>query len=167
MNRADVRTRGALADERPSVAPERWSVSLIVAGATLAVASLVAFLIPRPALRRIPTSVAVIACRDDETVHAATVSSLTSVSRRPALVSVCLKKCSRTLGLVEAAKSFAVSLLASDQEEVAKRFAEVGRSAGPAQFAGAPHYLSAFGPTTACTTRGAATSVKPDRRGKR
>ena len=110
----------------------------------------------RALLRSVPTAVAVIACRADEGVHATTVSSLTSVSRRPALVSVCLENRSRTLGLVEAAKSFAISLLASDQEEVAKRFAELGRSAGPAQFAGVPHHLSAFGPVieTAAATLG-------------
>ena len=100
----------------------------------------------RAVLRRVPTAVAVIACRGDETVHATTVSSLTSVSRTPALVSVCLENGSRTLGLVKTAKSFALSLLASDQEEVADRFAELERSTGPAQFSGIPHHLSAFGP---------------------
>jgi flavin reductase (DIM6/NTAB) family NADH-FMN oxidoreductase RutF len=47
---------------------------------------------------------------------------------------------------VEAAKSFAVSLLAADQEDVAKRFAAKERATGRAQFAGVPHHLSAFGP---------------------
>jgi flavin reductase (DIM6/NTAB) family NADH-FMN oxidoreductase RutF len=73
-------------------------------------------------------------------------SSITSVSRRPALISVCLANRSRTLGLVEAARSFALSLLAADQEDVAKRFAAKERATGRAQFAGVPHHLSAFGP---------------------
>lgn len=45
LDRADVKTRAALAAERPPVEPERWSVALVIAGATLALASLLAFFI--------------------------------------------------------------------------------------------------------------------------
>src|SRR5262249_51724661 len=58
----------------------------------------------RAALRRIPTGVAVLAARGNGTVHATTVSSITSVSREPALVSVCLANDSRAFGLVHDAK---------------------------------------------------------------
>jgi hypothetical protein len=43
LDRTDVRTRATLAAEHPPVEPERWSVALIVAGATLGMASLLAF----------------------------------------------------------------------------------------------------------------------------
>jgi flavin reductase (DIM6/NTAB) family NADH-FMN oxidoreductase RutF len=97
-------------------------------------------------LRRIPTAVAVLATRVDRTVHATTVSSITSVSRDPALVSVCLANGSRTLELVSHADSFTLSVLASDQAEIAMRFASRTRQPGAAQFAGVPHHMTAFGP---------------------
>lgn len=96
-------------------------------------------------LRAIPTSVAVLAIRSTETVHATTVSSLTSVSLRPPLVSVCLSNGSRTLELVSDAKAFALSVLASDQDPVASRFAD-SRPPGAAQFSGLPHHMEPFGP---------------------
>lgn len=97
-------------------------------------------------LRRIPTAVAVLATRVDHSVHATTVSSITSVSRDPALVSVCLRNGSRTLELLHHAESFSLSVLASDQGEIADRFADTGRPEGAAQFAGVAHHMSAFGP---------------------
>ena len=97
-------------------------------------------------LRRLPSAVAVLATRAGQTVHATTVGSATSVSRRPPLVSVCLANESRTLALVREAGTFALSFLAADQAELAERFADSGRPAGAAQFAGVPHRLNRFGP---------------------
>jgi flavin reductase (DIM6/NTAB) family NADH-FMN oxidoreductase RutF len=97
-------------------------------------------------LRGLPAAVAVLATRAQGTVHATTVSSVTPVSRAPALVSVCLRNGSRTLELVRDASTFALSVLASDQREVAAHFAARERPADRAQFAGVRHHLSAFGP---------------------
>ena len=97
-------------------------------------------------LRAIPTAVAVLAVRTPDTVHATTVSSLTSVSREPALVGLCLADDSRALELVRTSRAFAVSVLASNQEEVAERFSAPDRPTGAAQFVGLPHHLNAFGP---------------------
>jgi flavin reductase (DIM6/NTAB) family NADH-FMN oxidoreductase RutF len=97
-------------------------------------------------LRGIPTAVAILAVRTSDTVHATTVSSLTSVSREPALVSVCLADGSRALELVRAAGAFALSLLAADQDDVAEQFADPSRPAGAAQFGEVHHRLDAFGP---------------------
>jgi flavin reductase (DIM6/NTAB) family NADH-FMN oxidoreductase RutF len=51
------------------------------------------------------------------------VTSFTSVSLDPPLVLVCIDRSSATHGIVLAAGSFTVSVLASDQQAVAGRFA--------------------------------------------
>jgi flavin reductase (DIM6/NTAB) family NADH-FMN oxidoreductase RutF len=100
----------------------------------------------RPAFRRIPTTIAVLATGIGHEVHATTVGSLACVSRESALVSVCLGNESRTLDLLRHADGFTVSILASGQEWVAARFADGRRPAGSAQFAGVPHRMGRFGP---------------------
>ncbi|HLX18954.1 MAG TPA: flavin reductase family protein [Gaiellaceae bacterium] len=97
-------------------------------------------------MRHVPVPVAVLATRAQGTVHAATISSLVSVSREPALISVCLATDSRTLELVRSAGVFTVSVLASDQEALADRFANPDRPPGAAQFAGVPHAMQQHGP---------------------
>jgi 3-hydroxy-9,10-secoandrosta-1,3,5(10)-triene-9,17-dione monooxygenase reductase component len=97
-------------------------------------------------LRRIPTAVAIFATHNDRTVHATTVSSMTSVSSDPALVSVCLANGSRTLDLLGHARTFALSVLASNQSELAVRFAKPDRPADGGQFTMVAHHLSPFGP---------------------
>jgi flavin reductase (DIM6/NTAB) family NADH-FMN oxidoreductase RutF len=99
----------------------------------------------RKVMSVIPTSVAVLAIRATATVHATTVSSLASVSLEPPLVSICLANGSRTLELVRDAKAFALSVLASDQDPLASRFAE-SRPSGAAQFSGVSHHMEACGP---------------------
>lgn len=97
-------------------------------------------------VRAIPTAVAVLAVRTPDTVHATTVSSLVSISRRPALLGTCLADGSRTFGLVQSAGAFALSVLAADQTDVAERFAGRDRPPGPAQFDHLAHHLDAYGP---------------------
>lgn len=97
-------------------------------------------------VRAIPTAVAVLAVRTSDAVHATTVSSLVSISRRPALVGTCLADGSRTFGLVQSARAFALSVLAADQTDVAGRFAARDRPPGPAQFGDLAHHLDAYGP---------------------
>jgi flavin reductase (DIM6/NTAB) family NADH-FMN oxidoreductase RutF len=97
-------------------------------------------------MRHVPVPVAVVATRAQGRVHAATISSLVSVSREPALLSVCLANDSLTLDLVRSAGAFTVSVLASDQEALADRFANPDRPPGAAQFAGVPHAMQQHGP---------------------
>jgi len=97
-------------------------------------------------LRHVPTAVGVLATKAGATVHATTVSSFASVSRDPALVSVCLDNDSRSLALLREAGAFVVSLLAAEQEAVATHFAQRERPAGTSQFAGIPHHLGSHGP---------------------
>jgi 3-hydroxy-9,10-secoandrosta-1,3,5(10)-triene-9,17-dione monooxygenase reductase component len=97
-------------------------------------------------LRRVPTAVGVVAAHDDGAVHAATVSSITSVSRMPPLVSVCLSTRSRMLTLIRRAPTFSISVLAAKQSELADHFAAADRGDGTAQFTGVSHQLGSFGP---------------------
>lgn len=97
-------------------------------------------------LHRIPTAVAVLATHGDHTPHATTVSSLTSVSREPPLVSVCIASDSRTLDLVRTVGAFTISILTAEQGALANRFAAPDRPTGAGQFAGVPHHLSPYGP---------------------
>jgi flavin reductase (DIM6/NTAB) family NADH-FMN oxidoreductase RutF len=98
------------------------------------------------AIRYLPTAVAVIAGRVEGTVHAATVSWLTCVSRDPALVAVSVARGSRTLEVLGRADAFTISVLASEQKETAVRFADRGRSPGTAQFGETPHHMTPHGP---------------------
>ena len=97
-------------------------------------------------LRKIPTPVAVLGARVGETVHATTVTSITCVSRVPALVSVSIASGSRTLELLDRADSFTLSVLASGMDDLTARFANGARAASASQFAGVPHHMTAFGP---------------------
>jgi flavin reductase (DIM6/NTAB) family NADH-FMN oxidoreductase RutF len=56
----------------------------------------------------------------------ATVSAFSSVSMDPPLVMVCLKRDSRTLAALSQARTFCVNILASDQGDLAHRFAKSG-----------------------------------------
>ena len=55
-----------------------------------------------------------------------TVSAFSAVSLDPPLVMVCLKRDSRTLAALGRVKSFCVNILASDQGDLAHRFAKSG-----------------------------------------
>ena len=94
----------------------------------------------------VPTAVGVLTTRSGHAVHATTVSSITSISLRPPLVSACLANDSRALELVRSADTFVLSVLASDQQHLADRFASKDRPTGTAQFADVPHHSGDFGP---------------------
>ena len=67
-----------------------------------------------------------------------TVSSFASLSLNPLLVTVSINRSSPFLGYVRSAGAFAVSVLASDQQQVAAYFAARGRRPEPAGFATVP-----------------------------
>lgn len=87
---------------------------------------------------RFATGVSVITLGSGEDVHGTTVSALTMVSRRPALISLCLSTASGMTGLVLRHKAFAVNVLARGQEGLARHFASPSRGQGPIEFAGVP-----------------------------
>ncbi|MEU7800401.1 flavin reductase family protein [Micromonospora arborensis] len=79
----------------------------------------------RALLRRQAASVAVVTAAGEPPVGF-TVTSLTSVSLRPPLVSFCLARSSSSWPTIAGAEHVAVHLLGADQENVARNFATSG-----------------------------------------
>ncbi len=67
--------------------------------------------------------------------HGMTLNAFASVSLDPLLVLVCVERDAVMHKVLEEAGSFALSVLAGDQEPIARYFADSGRPAGAAQFA--------------------------------
>jgi flavin reductase (DIM6/NTAB) family NADH-FMN oxidoreductase RutF len=72
------------------------------------------------------TPVTIITTADTEGTHGATVSSLASLSLRPALVSIALDRDSSLLKRILGSRRFGVNILGSGQDEVAMLFAKRG-----------------------------------------
>jgi flavin reductase (DIM6/NTAB) family NADH-FMN oxidoreductase RutF len=86
------------------------------------------------ALDRVTRAISVVTASAEGIPHAATIDSFTAVSGEPSLVMVSLTQGSTMLDFIERAGSFAVSVLAFDQEALARRFASRNRGLGFAQF---------------------------------
>jgi flavin reductase (DIM6/NTAB) family NADH-FMN oxidoreductase RutF len=69
-----------------------------------------------------------------EAPHAMTANAFTAVSLDPALVLVCVDRDAVMHGRMQSAAAFAVSVLAADQEDIARHFANRCRPRGRAQF---------------------------------
>jgi flavin reductase (DIM6/NTAB) family NADH-FMN oxidoreductase RutF len=92
----------------------------------------------RQAAGRFASGVTVVTTRASEGAYGVTVSSFASLSLNPLLVTVSINRSSALLGCVRSAEAFAVSVLASDQQQVAAYFATPGRTPEPAGFATVP-----------------------------
>jgi flavin reductase (DIM6/NTAB) family NADH-FMN oxidoreductase RutF len=80
----------------------------------------------RKAMGGFPAGVTVVTARHDGRLVGTTVSAFSSVSMDPPLVMVCLKRDSRTLATLSLARAFCVNILATDQGDLAHRFAKSG-----------------------------------------
>jgi len=80
----------------------------------------------RKAMGSFAAGVTVVTVRHEERLVGTTVSAFSSVSMDPPLIMVCLKRDSRTLAALSEAKTFCVNILASDQGDLAYRFAKSG-----------------------------------------
>jgi flavin reductase (DIM6/NTAB) family NADH-FMN oxidoreductase RutF len=89
----------------------------------------------RDAFRAYATGVAVVAV-GGRSPHGMTANSFTSVSLEPPRVLVCVDRDATMHGRLAAAGRFAVSVLAADQEDIARHFARRGRARGAAEFDG-------------------------------
>lgn len=69
------------------------------------------------------SGVTIVTSRAGERVQGMTVSAFCSVSLTPPLVLVCAAKDTITHGIIQDAKAFGVSILASEQSELSNRFA--------------------------------------------
>ncbi len=78
----------------------------------------------RSLLGRFATGVTVVTARDNAgTHHGMTVSAFSSLSLEPPLVLMCIDKTATMFDLLTTGESFTVNILASHQEEIARRFA--------------------------------------------
>ena len=77
----------------------------------------------RKAMRNWATGITIVTAEHKGTHHGMTVSSFTSLSLDPALLSVSLYNTSRTHALVSAAGKFGVTILSADQEDISNTFA--------------------------------------------
>ena len=98
----------------------------------------------RRVVGRFTTGVTVVTTSLDGEQHAMTCNSFTSVSLDPVLVLFCAEDVARFTGAVLATGRWAVSVLATGQEELSRRFAARGRPL-ESQFSGVPHTV---GPLT-------------------
>lgn len=111
--------------------------------------ALTALTAPEPALfrqvaGRTPTAVTVVSTVWEDEPCAMTVNTFISVSLDPLLVLVSLATRCRTMRRIRESGCFGVTVLAADQHEVARHFADSSRPDGAAGFAGrawrpAPH----------------------------
>ena len=92
----------------------------------------------RQAAGRFASGVTVVTTRASQGHYGVTVSSFASLSLNPLLVTVSINRTSPFLEYVRSAEAFAVSVLASDQQQVAAYFAARGRTPEPAGFATVP-----------------------------
>jgi flavin reductase (DIM6/NTAB) family NADH-FMN oxidoreductase RutF len=77
----------------------------------------------RDALARWASGVTIVTSRLGDRVHGMTVSAFSSVSLDPPLVLVCADKASNTCAFIAESGVFAVSILASGQDDLSRRFA--------------------------------------------
>jgi flavin reductase (DIM6/NTAB) family NADH-FMN oxidoreductase RutF len=80
----------------------------------------------RQVLGHFPTGVTVVTARTDDGPVGLCVGSFTSVSLHPPLVAFCAGYSSTSYPRIEAAGHFCVNILAEDQEEIARVFADKG-----------------------------------------
>ena len=80
----------------------------------------------RQVLGHFPTGVTVVTASSDEGPVGLSVGSFTSVSLHPPLVAFCAGASSTSYPRIEAAGHFCVNVLAEDQEEIARIFADKG-----------------------------------------
>ncbi len=76
----------------------------------------------RETMRQWTTGVCVVCSRIGVSVYGMTVNSFTSVSLDPPIISVTLASGTRTSSIVQESGFFSVSILSSDQKEIADRF---------------------------------------------
>ncbi|MDV7244330.1 MULTISPECIES: flavin reductase family protein [Rhodococcus] len=74
------------------------------------------------AMARVTGPVAVITSYEDDAPYGTTVSSLASLSLRPAMISVALDNASSLLDIVQRTQTFGINILSVDQHESAARF---------------------------------------------
>lgn len=71
-----------------------------------------------------PTGVTIVTTFDNKNPYGLTVNSFTSLSLEPLLILICLKKGKKSHDVIKNSKYFCINMLAKDQEELSRRFAD-------------------------------------------
>ncbi|MFC9429555.1 flavin reductase family protein [Streptomyces sp. NPDC056987] len=90
----------------------------------------------RRGMYHLASPVSVLTVATEERTHGTTASTVTLVSRTPLLVGVVLRTGSSFVGLAAREGRFAINVLAGEQADVARWFADSGRPQGSEQFDG-------------------------------
>lgn len=98
----------------------------------------------RTVMSKFATGVTIVTTRAGEEIHGLTVNAFCSVSLEPMLVLICIDKNATARALLEKSKNFAVNILATDQEELARRFSTDQLSATE-RFKNISHHRQATG----------------------
>lgn len=98
----------------------------------------------RSVLRLWASGITVVTAGRGGVLHGMTVSSFSAVSLEPPLISVNIERRTRTHALMTEAGAFAVSILASDQRDLARRFGG-GVPDTEERLTGVPHGLGKLG----------------------
>ena len=88
----------------------------------------------RDAVGMFTTGITVLTARSEEFGHGMTANAFASVSLDPLLVLVCVERDALMHKVLDEVGRFAVSVLAADQEDLARYFSDSGRPMGMAQF---------------------------------
>jgi flavin reductase (DIM6/NTAB) family NADH-FMN oxidoreductase RutF len=95
----------------------------------------------RQVMARFISGVTIVTADYDGTPHAMTATAVSSVSLDPPLILVCVSRASRFHQAITMADSWCVSILAGDQEHLARHFSNRGRDL-LSQFDGVPHSIA-------------------------
>ncbi|MEU8800810.1 flavin reductase family protein [Spirillospora sp. NPDC048819] len=90
----------------------------------------------RRALLQVAAAVTVLTVGRNGLSHGTTVSAMSTMSRNPLILGVCLRPSSKFAAMIRPATLFSVNVLSVRQADVARRFADPLRPAGDGQFAG-------------------------------
>jgi len=88
----------------------------------------------REVMARFATGITVLTARGGRLAHAMTANAFTSVSLDPPMVLCCVARTARMHEAILDASGFGVSMLSSEQESLARHFADRDRPTGMAQF---------------------------------
>jgi flavin reductase len=100
----------------------------------------------REAMARFATGITVVTAPAADGPHGVTINAFASLSLTPPLVLICIEHGRYTLEVLEAARTFAVNVLAEGQEHLSRFFSTDSRPEGPHAFDGIAHHPGRLAP---------------------
>jgi flavin reductase (DIM6/NTAB) family NADH-FMN oxidoreductase RutF len=100
----------------------------------------------RETMARFATGITVVTAPASDGPHGVTINAFASLSLVPPLVLICIEQGRYTLEVLEAARVFAVNVLAEGQEHLSRFFSNDSRPEGPHAFDGIAHHAGRLAP---------------------